>query len=338
MQRATKQAAPRRPAPRRGKDISRSYGPLNERKNGGGGKRSRRDLNFRIIGKKACCSSTFIQRRFALLVWRSWVRSSCCLARASLAGSAPENSVAEKAKKPLLCKRVFSPSSFHSSVLSNAAAVFADTVAGSNTNLPFITQQPQSLTVTQGQTVMFTVTATGESPLSYQWLFNSALIENATNLSLVISNVMETFAGSYAVIVSNGVGSVRSGDAILALAPLDPPLIHCPGNISVPWNGSNGTPVVFTATATATDCCHSNLSIICIPPSGSLFARGSTAVFCTCHGQFGLEQLLRFSRQCRGLARRHRPASAGQFELWPCRVFDVFPHAGGGGLRGGIHN
>ncbi len=48
---------------------------------------------------------------------------------------------------------------------------------------PSITAQPASITVTAGQTAMFSVTATGTAPLSYQWQENSADISGATSAS-----------------------------------------------------------------------------------------------------------------------------------------------------------
>ncbi|MGA3284586.1 MAG: LamG-like jellyroll fold domain-containing protein [Verrucomicrobiota bacterium] len=82
---------------------------------------------------------------------------------------------------------------------------------------PFITQQPQSLTVTQGQTGTFTVTALGTAPLSYQWLYYGQPILEETNASLVISNAQSTAAGVYSVVVSNSFGSTNSVVVALTL-------------------------------------------------------------------------------------------------------------------------
>jgi len=66
---------------------------------------------------------------------------------------------------------------------------------------PAITQQPASVQVVQGNTVLFSVTATGTPPLDYQWQFNGNSISNANNSMLILSNIAYSQAGSYRVIV-----------------------------------------------------------------------------------------------------------------------------------------
>ena len=48
---------------------------------------------------------------------------------------------------------------------------------------PAITAQPADQTVTEGQTATFSVTATGSSPISYQWQQNFVDIPGATGTS-----------------------------------------------------------------------------------------------------------------------------------------------------------
>jgi uncharacterized repeat protein (TIGR01451 family) len=85
---------------------------------------------------------------------------------------------------------------------------------------PSITVQPTSLTVTQGQNAIFSVSATGDTPLFYRWTFNGTNIPSATN-SLIISNVQLFNAGIYRALVSNQVGSVTSSVATLTVQGLD---------------------------------------------------------------------------------------------------------------------
>ena len=68
---------------------------------------------------------------------------------------------------------------------------------------PGITTQPQSQTVSQTSNATFTVTATGSTPLSYQWLFNGAGLAGATASSYTVANAQTTNAGSYSVIITN---------------------------------------------------------------------------------------------------------------------------------------
>jgi hypothetical protein len=80
---------------------------------------------------------------------------------------------------------------------------------------PFVVAQPQSRTVVSGQSVPFSVTAIGASPLAYQWYFNTNTpIANATNAALTVSN-----AGTYSVIVTNLFGWVTSSIAVLTIGP-----------------------------------------------------------------------------------------------------------------------
>ncbi len=70
--------------------------------------------------------------------------------------------------------------------------------------------QPQDCTVLLGSNVTLTATAAGLKPLSYQWLLNGASVAEATNASLVLSNVHATNAGAYQLVVANSSGAVTS--------------------------------------------------------------------------------------------------------------------------------
>src|SRR5258707_12170435 len=94
---------------------------------------------------------------------------------------------------------------------------------------PSITQQPQSQSLLAGSNATFSVTASGQSPLRYQWSFNgtnlanSAHISGATNATLTVSNILAADAGNYRVVVTNSHGSATSSNATLAV--LLPPAI-----------------------------------------------------------------------------------------------------------------
>jgi len=80
-----------------------------------------------------------------------------------------------------------------------------------------ISEQPQNQVVNLSSNATFSVTATGSPPLSYQWYFNnSVFLAGATNSLLNITNVSESDAGYYSVIVSNG-ASVVSSNALLTV-------------------------------------------------------------------------------------------------------------------------
>ena len=82
---------------------------------------------------------------------------------------------------------------------------------------PSITTQPKSQTVTEGDSVTFSVTATGTAPLSYQWKKNGSNISGATSSSYKINSAKTSDVGSYTVTVSNSAGSVTSSTATLTV-------------------------------------------------------------------------------------------------------------------------
>jgi hypothetical protein len=82
---------------------------------------------------------------------------------------------------------------------------------------PVITGQPASCTNVAGTTAAFTVVASGFSPLSYQWRFNGTNLANATNATLTLNNVQPRQAGSYAVLITNLLGSTLSYNAVLTV-------------------------------------------------------------------------------------------------------------------------
>ncbi len=83
---------------------------------------------------------------------------------------------------------------------------------------PVIGSQPQSRIVTIGSNVTFTVFASGITPNSYRWWFNSTnALTAATNTSFTVTNAQLADAGKYFVVVSNAQGVVTSAVAKLAV-------------------------------------------------------------------------------------------------------------------------
>lgn len=73
-----------------------------------------------------------------------------------------------------------------------------------------ITQQPQGLSITQGDSINLSVSATGDGEIQYQWQKNGSLIPGATSSTYLISNSQVQDAGSYRVIVSNDFKQINS--------------------------------------------------------------------------------------------------------------------------------
>jgi hypothetical protein len=107
---------------------------------------------------------------------------------------------------------------------------------------PAIQTQPQSQTVTAGNSVQFTVTASGRPAVtSYQWYFNGMAIGGATSTTYNLSNAQSGNAGNYTVVVSNVVNSVTSNAAILAVNAVTPP----PSGGGSGSGGGGGAPSVW---------------------------------------------------------------------------------------------
>ncbi len=83
--------------------------------------------------------------------------------------------------------------------------------------LPRITNVPQGAVISYGSNITFSVTATGEEPLSYQWRFDGQDIYGATNSTFVIAPAGFEHSGSYSVLVANVHGRVASPEAALVV-------------------------------------------------------------------------------------------------------------------------
>src|SRR5689334_6442065 len=81
--------------------------------------------------------------------------------------------------------------------------------------IPGITSQPQSQSAVSGSNVTFTVSASGDAPLRYNWLVNATNFIGATNATLTLTNVTFLNGGTYRVTVNNNSGAVTSEVAVL---------------------------------------------------------------------------------------------------------------------------
>jgi hypothetical protein len=82
---------------------------------------------------------------------------------------------------------------------------------------PVIVTNPQDSIVLAGETAVFTVTAVGALPLTYQWRLNGTNILANTNLNLALTNVQANQAGYYSVLIRNSYGSALSRNALLTV-------------------------------------------------------------------------------------------------------------------------
>ena len=109
---------------------------------------------------------------------------------------------------------------------------------------PTIVMQPTSQSIQVGNTVLFSVSCTGDAPLSFQWYKNDAAIQGQTNSSFSISSISESDAGSYTVKITNAGGSVTSAAAVLTvIVPVAPTITTQPENKTVEVGGSTSLSV-----------------------------------------------------------------------------------------------
>jgi|GEM_PF-307023 len=101
--------------------------------------------------------------------------------------------------------------------IDNVSASFVAAPDGS----PVITTQPEPQSVNLGSGVptgvTFSVVATGDAPLTYQWRKDGTEISGATSASYAISTVQAADAGDYTVVVTNAKGSATSAVATLTV-------------------------------------------------------------------------------------------------------------------------
>ena len=121
-------------------------------------------------------------------------------------------------------------------VVSNPHGTVISDIATLHVNLtpvpPTIDVQPVAQTVTEPNSASFSVTATGNTPLSYQWRRNGIDILGATSASYLLATTSVSDDGvTFDVVVSNPVGTVTSLPATLSVDPA--PIIVSPINLGI---------------------------------------------------------------------------------------------------------
>ena len=178
---------------------------------------------------------------------------------------------------------------------------------GSNSNdsaAPTITAQPSSITVVLGQTATFSVTATGTSPLEYQWQKNGSNVSGSTAATYTTPATTSSDNGSkFDVVVADSAGSKTSAQATLTVSatPIAPTIATQPANQTVTvgqtatfsvvangtspftyqWqkNGSNisgATAVSYTTPATTSSDNGSKFDVIVTNSAGSATSNQAT--------------------------------------------------------------
>ncbi len=128
------------------------------------------------------------------------------------------------------------------------------------THEPAIATQPASQTVTSGDTVTFTVAATGTPELTYEWQRNGVALGAPSAPSLTLPAVQTSAAADYSVVVTNAFGSVTSVPATLTVNKV--PVTVAFGQLAFSYSGSakpatvttvpDGLPVTITYNGSTT--------------------------------------------------------------------------------------
>jgi glucose/arabinose dehydrogenase len=145
-------------------------------------------------------------------------------------------------------------------VSSDGALYYLARGSGSNTGVvfkiehtasqaPSITTHPSNVTVSIGRPATFSVTASGSTPLSFQWRRNGVNIPGATSSSFTIASAQTSDNGAlFRVLVTNSFGSALSNEATLTVTANTAPT----GNITQPAVGTTyagGNTINFAGTA-----------------------------------------------------------------------------------------
>ncbi len=105
--------------------------------------------------------------------------------------------------------------------VSNAYGAATSGVAQVQTLLPVtIKVHPKPASVLAGKKLTLTSAAAGAPPFSYQWRRSGDPIPGATNAALTIPVAMPGDAGSYTVVVRNGVSEAVTSNAVVSVSPL----------------------------------------------------------------------------------------------------------------------
>jgi len=151
------------------------------------------------------------------------------------------------------------------------------------TSAPQITSQPSNQTAVAGSDVQFNVAVFGASPLSYQWRLNGVNLTDdgrvagsATRI-LCVNNITTNDAGTYSVVVSNGLGSVASSGAALIVEtpPVFQSVAQTHGVLTFTWSAAAGQSYQVQTTTNLASAIWTNL--------GGAFTASNSSVSASCN-------------------------------------------------------
>ncbi len=153
--------------------------------------------------------------------------------------------------------------------------------------LPSISLQPAAVTAVLGGSAVLSVSASGTSPLAYQWKKDGVNITGATNATYSVNSVQIADAGSYSVMVSNEAGSVTSRTAVLTVNTTSLP------NSPLGW-GANSVAGRLSTPASLKDCVDIKCGIdhtVALFRDGTVRAWGTSEATSVPAGLSGVKQI-----------------------------------------------
>ena len=152
----------------------------------------------------------------------------------------------------LLANMASSPGDYYYTTNSGDLAALFDAISAIICRPPtnIVVMGPTNVTLCQGLTANFSVTATGCDPFTYQWSKDGVKLTGQTNASLVIPNVSATSAGVYAIVVTGQCRAVTNSAVLTVNAPV---LItsgvmsqtNCPGDATAFSIAATGTSLSY---------------------------------------------------------------------------------------------
>ncbi len=109
------------------------------------------------------------------------------------------------------------PAAYSCVVTSNCGTLTSTSATLTVLTGPAITQEPDSQEICEGDSAVFTVSASGSPTLDYQWFKDGQAIPGANNTSYLVTNATDADAAAYDVLVMNPCGGAFSQPAFLAV-------------------------------------------------------------------------------------------------------------------------
>jgi hypothetical protein len=114
---------------------------------------------------------------------------------------------------------------------------------------PVIVTQPASISSVAGGSATLAVGVTGTVPMHYQWYFQGALLDGATDSQLELTSLTTNQIGDYRVVITNNFGMVTSAVASLLVdVPNGATILFQPYGDTVPAGNDYNFTVVATGT------------------------------------------------------------------------------------------